>query len=135
MDRMGRVEGVGLDPLTGTRDASKPLLGKLLAVPAYKARYLGLVPDIATRWLDWSKLGPIAEQHHGLIADEVKADTRKLESFAAFESSLKGGNGASDDNDDRRRERISIRQFCEQRRAYLLGLPAVASAELPAKAK
>ena len=37
------------------------------------------------KWLDWNKLGPIAEQYHKLIEADVKADTRKLESYEDFE--------------------------------------------------
>ena len=29
------------------------------------------------KWLDWKHLGPLAMQYQALIADEVKADTRK----------------------------------------------------------
>ncbi|HMJ92158.1 MAG TPA: CotH kinase family protein, partial [Candidatus Acidoferrum sp.] len=75
-----RVNGVELDPLAMANDAEKPLISKLLAVPALRERYLGNVRDIADKWLDWNRLGPIAEQYHSLIAEHVKADTRKLSS-------------------------------------------------------
>ena len=72
--------------------------------------------DIAEKWLDWNKLGPIAEQYHKLIEADVKADTRKLESYEDFEKSLtenvrSGGFG---------RQTISLKNFAEQRRAYIL---------------
>jgi hypothetical protein len=38
---------------------SKPLRSKLLAVPALRAKYLALVRDIADRWLDWNRIGPL----------------------------------------------------------------------------
>src|SRR5262249_3481283 len=85
-----RVNGVELDPLVAANDADKPLLSKLLAVPALRARYLGYERDIAAKWLDWGKLGPLARQYTALIADDVKADTRKLYSADAF---LKGVEG------------------------------------------
>jgi hypothetical protein len=75
---------VELDPLVNANDANKPLISKLLAVPSLRARYLGFVRDIAATWLDWKKLGPIAQEHHSLIAAEVKADTRKLDSTEDF---------------------------------------------------
>jgi len=116
---MLRVEGVKLDPLVAANDANKPLISKLLAVPSLRARYLSYVRDIAEKWLDWNKLGPIAQQYHSLISADVKADTRKLDSFEDFEKSLasdsqagefRGPGGGS----------ISLRNFADQRRAYLL---------------
>jgi spore coat protein CotH len=96
-----------LDPLIGLDDASKPLRSKLLAVPALRQRYLSYVRDIAERWLDWKTLGPRVAQYQALIADDVKADTRKLYSFEAFQ------------NDVAESER-SLKAFVEKRRAYLL---------------
>jgi len=112
-----RAQGVALDPLVAAKDETKPLISKLLAVPSLRTRYLGYVRDIAEKWLDWKKLGPIAQQHHDLIAAEVKADTRKLSSYEAFEKSLTkdtpGGEGFG-------RGSISLKNFADQRRAYLL---------------
>ena len=117
-----RINGVELDPLIAANDAGKPLLSKLLAVPSLRSRYLGYVRDMADRWLDWKKLGPVALQHHSLIADAVKADTRKLYSTDAFLRGVtedtpteegQGGPGGS-------RSTISLKHFAEQRRAYLL---------------
>ena len=95
------------------------MLSKLLAVPALRERYLGYVRDIANKWLDWQRLGPLATHYHSLIANEVKADTRKLDSTADFERSLTedipgrgrgpGGGGT-----------IGLKNFADQRRAYLL---------------
>jgi hypothetical protein len=115
MGRRGRGFGFGgpggggpdLDPLIGLNDPGKPLRSKLLAVPALRARYMGYVRDIAERWLDWKKLGPLAKSYQALIADEVRLDTRKLYSTEAFETGLEGGEG-------------SLRQFVEQRRDFLL---------------
>jgi spore coat protein CotH len=105
------VDGVKLDPLVAANDANKPLLSKLLAAPALKRRYLGYMHDIATHWLDWQKLGPIAERYQALIDAEVKKDTRKLESYEEFQKSVSG------QLDGRR---ISLKDFADQRRAYLL---------------
>jgi hypothetical protein len=96
-----------LDPLIGLDDASKPLRSKLLAVPALRERYLSYVRDIAQRWLDWSTLGPRVAQYQALIAGDVKADTRKLYSFEAFQNDVAGS------------ER-SLKAFVEKRRAFLL---------------
>ena len=124
------MRGVELDPLIGVKDAKKPLLSKLLAVPALRERYLGYVKDIAEKWLDWKRLGPIAKQYHTLIGEEARLDTRKLASTAAFEKSLDGGPEEGADERPRQRE-ISLKTFAEKRRAYLLALPAIQA--LPAK--
>ena len=109
--RGGRGFGPGggpdVDPLVGLNDTSKPLRSKLLAVPALRARYIAHVRDIAERWLDWKKLGPLAKSYQAVIADEVKLDTRKLYSSEAFESGLDGGED-------------SLRRFVEARREFLL---------------
>ena len=108
-----------LDPLVAANDASKPLSSKLLAVPALRTRYLGYVRDIAEKWLDWEKLGPIAKAHQALIADEVKADTRKLDSTENFTKALTedlAGTGGGPG----RGGSIGLKNFADQRRAYLL---------------
>ena len=92
--------GPELDPLVGLDDPAKPLRSKLLAVPALRAKYLGYVKDIATMWLDWKALGPIATNAQRLIAADVAVDTRKLDEFQPADQALKS--------------------FVEKRRAYLL---------------
>ena len=98
---------VAADPLVGIDDASKPLRSKLLAVPALRARYLSYVREIAERWLDWQTLEPVARSHHALIADAVRADTKKLYTFQAFESGVSEGNE-------------SLKSFVIRSRAFLL---------------
>ena len=95
--------GTSLDPLTGANDSRHPLMSKLLAVPGLKTRYLEIIRDIAQKWLDWERLGPIARRYQALIAADVKADTKKLDTFEAFENGLK-----------------SLENFVTARRAYLL---------------
>ena len=112
------MQGVELDPLTGADDPNKPLLSKLLAVPALKAHYLGYVREIAERWLDWKKIGPLAEQYQSLIAADVKTDTHKLDSFEAFTKGVK--EDTEEEGFRGPRQRISLKSFVEQRRAYLL---------------
>ena len=93
-----------LDPLVGLDDTTKPLRSKLLAVPALRERYLSYVRDIAQKHLDWKTLGPRVEGYQALIAEDVKADTRKLYSFEAFTAGIDGS------------ER-SLKTFVEKRRA------------------
>lgn len=92
-----------LDPLIGLDDATKPLRSKLLAVPALRAKYLAYCRQIATKWLDWKTLGPIVSQAHALIAADVKADTRKLNSYEEFEASAQ-----------------DLKTFADTRRALIL---------------
>lgn len=106
MGSMGQGPGgasTDLDPLVAARDPSKPLISRLLAVPELRTKYLTHVREIATRWLDWSVLGPVVERHRALIEAEVRQDTRKLTSTEAFEASVQG-----------------LRQFAEARRKFLL---------------
>ncbi len=134
----GGQGGVTLDPLVAEKDANKPLLSKLLAVPAYRARYLALVGEIAEQWLDWEKLGPVAKEYQAVIADAVAADTRKLSTTQAFRDSLEGAAGAPEaaaavEGPGPRgpgggRATISLKAFAEQRRAYLLSHPAIKAA-------
>jgi len=98
-----RMGGADLDPLVGLEDPSKPLRSKLLAVPALRARYMTYVKQIATKWLDWNTLGPIAQKYQTLIAADVKTDTRKLDTFEAFQTGLE-----------------TLKAFAATRRAYLL---------------
>jgi len=98
---------VELDPLVGLDDVSKPLRSRLLAVPALRARYLGYVKEIAEKWLDWRVLEPLVRQYQGLIAEEVKLDTKKLYTFEAFQAGVSTGPE-------------SLKSFVDRRRAFLL---------------
>lgn len=70
------------------KDPRKPLLGKLLAVPALRNRYLRYVRQITEEWLDWKNVQPLVAQYRGLIDAEVKSDTRKLMPYEAFVAGL-----------------------------------------------
>ncbi|RYG36015.1 spore coat protein CotH [bacterium] len=123
-----------LDPMVGAKDERKPLISKLLAVPQYKAAYLRYVGEIATKWLDWKRVQPIVAGYDSLIGAEVKIDTRKLESYDAYLAGTgltaiaatpvegRGPGGRAP----------SLKAFVEERRKYLLGLPAVKTALAPA---
>jgi hypothetical protein len=130
--------GIRLDPLTGAEDPAKPLLHKLLAVPALRARYLAYVRAIAERWLEWKKIEGLATTWQELIAADVKADPHKLGPYEAFAGGLtedvvdvgprpRGpGGGFGPPGSERRGPRggpprtISLKRFVEERRAYLL---------------
>jgi spore coat protein CotH len=134
--------GVELDPFTGSQDSNKPLLTRLMAVPALRQRYLGYLREIAERSLDWSVMGPKIAAYQSSIGDFVKEDTHGLSTYQAFlagvglaapaaappaqavaEFALDGGfrgRGGPGGN-----ARLSLREFFDQRRAYLLEHPAI----------
>jgi hypothetical protein len=88
-------------------------------VPALRERYLGYVGDIAEKWLDWNRLGPMVERYRALIEVDVVRDTRKLTTTDAF----RGAFGAAGDSTP-----STLRGFAARRRAALLGHPAVRAA-------
>jgi hypothetical protein len=87
-----------------------------LANENLKHRYLQFVRTIAEQYLDWEYLGSRVAAARGLIADEVKADTRKLMSNDAFERAVDDSHG-------------SLREFSEKRRTFLLDFPAIKKIE------
>mgnify|MGYP003628808899 CR=1 FL=1 len=117
-----QIKGVELAPLIAAKDESKLLLYKLLAFDEWREHYLGYVRDVAATWLDWEKLGSIATDLHTLIAEDVKAGTRKLASTEAFLASLSSDKQAAEDavGDRRQSSSISLKKFAADRRAYLL---------------
>ncbi|HKB03135.1 MAG TPA: CotH kinase family protein, partial [Gemmataceae bacterium] len=96
-------------------DVRKPLRSKVLAVPSLKAKYLAMVRRIADEDLDWKNLGPVVAGYRKLIEKEVEADTRKLDSFEAFQRATADTATAV----GRGRE-MSLRAFSDGRRKYLI---------------
>ena len=114
----GGSSGAMLDPLVSVNDPTKPLRSKLLAVPALRAKYLGYVREIAEKWLDWRVLEPMVNQYRGILAEEMKVDTRKLYTVEAFQAGI----GPGPD---------TLREFVDRRRAYLLKIATPAPAAPP----
>ena len=120
-------DGVNLAPFEGANDPEKALLNKLLAVPALRARYLGYMREITEKWLDWKKLQPIFADYQSVIAEGIRADTRKILTTNAFlksvtEDGVEPGFGPTG------APKLSLKNFAEKRRAYLLSLPEVKNA-------
>jgi len=112
------ARGPDLDPFIGSDDPTKVLLNRLVQVPALRAKYLGYLKDIATKWLDWKRLGPIALKYQAMIDADVKADTRKLASYEAFQTLV--------EKDIETPARImSLKTFADQRREFLLAYPGI----------
>ena len=110
------------DPLVGLDDLNKALRSRLLAVPSLRRRYLAYVGDIADKWLDWKRLGPLVEKYQTLIAADVARDTRKLDSTEAFTTGVYGPGG------DAPPSASTIKGFADLRRAALLVHPEVVKA-------
>ena len=110
------------DPLAAMDDPNKALRHKLLANPELRRRYLAYVGDIAEKWLDWRRLGPLVERYAKLIGAAVAADTRKHEETATFRAGIYGRTV------DTPAPATSIKGFAEQRRAFLLAHPEVMKA-------
>lgn len=98
--------GASLNPLISQNDANKPIISKVLAVPALRAKYVGFVKEIAQKSLDWNSLGRVVKQYRDLIAADVERETHKLFSTEAF---------LRDTADDG-----TLRTFIGQRREFLL---------------
>ena len=114
--------GAQPDPLVALDDTNKALRHKLLAVPALRDRYLTYVGEIADKWLDWERLGPLVERYRALIADDVARDTRKLDTTEAFQTGVYGLPDGSP------LTASTIKGFAELRRAALLSHPEILSA-------
>ncbi len=116
--RGGAARGTELDPFIGSEDPNKVLLSRLVAVPALRARYLQYVKEMATTWLDWQRLGPLALKYQALIDPDVKIDTRKLDSYDAFRALVERDFEAVTARGPV--TRMSLKTFADQRRAFLL---------------
>ncbi|MEY2715132.1 MAG: hypothetical protein RIT24_1475, partial [Planctomycetota bacterium] len=109
-----------LDPLVGMDDKTKPLRSKLLAVPAFREKYLGFVKQLAAE-MSWEKMGPLVAQYRAVIAPLVAQDTRKPYPTETFE------------RDTSPEPTGTLRQFFEKRSKYLLEYKPKAPAAAPAK--
>ncbi|MCW1886975.1 CotH kinase family protein [Luteolibacter flavescens] len=120
--------GLKLDPLTGLDDAKKPLRSKLLAVPAFRERYLANIHTLAEKDLDWKNLGTVVARYRELAGKEVAADTRKTSTTEAFENLTSDSPGETEAPRGFGHGGMPLKSFADQRREYLLSLPATAAA-------
>lgn len=104
--------GTSLDPFVFATDATRDLadrpLARLLDNPRLRARYAAHVRTITKDWIDWKQLGPVYDKLTAMIDADVKADTRKLYSYAQFASGGGGTRGAP-----------TIEEFIANRGEYL----------------
>ena len=106
-----------LDPLNGLDDDNKPLIRKLLTVPALRIRYLDYVREITENWLTWEKLGPVARQYHDLIATGVEKESHKANSYAHFVQEFDQETAAGGRDGD---AAANLKSFITERHRYLL---------------
>ena len=78
------TEGQMLSPVSQEHDTMRPVIGRLLAIPHLRARYLAHIRTIANEWLDWDVLQPIIAEYQSLVDAEVKADDKKLYSLTKY---------------------------------------------------
>lgn len=122
-NRNGR-DPLALDPLIGLDNPDRPLRSRLLQVPELRRRYLRYVAQIAREDLDWNQLGAIVSEVRTRIEPLVQLDSRKLSSFADFQSTTQDAAVTAGE----RRPIMTLRSFAEERRKYLLAHPEVQGA-------
>lgn len=105
--------GVDLDPLVAVDNPRMPLHSRLLAIPRLRERYLQFVKQIARESLNWQDERPFVIRQASLIADEVAADTRKLDTFEAFQQATGLAKSNSGDSG-------SLQEFFQKRSQFLL---------------
>lgn len=109
-----------LHPLTWAADPDRPLFTKLLAVPSFRARYVGYLEEISKTWLNWEKLGPVAKEAHQSIAREVERETHRTFSYARFVQELDQDTTESDLSAREMGEILNLKAFVAERCTYLL---------------
>ncbi len=123
------IKGVELDPLVGLEDPRKPLRSKILAVPAFRQKYLQNIHLLAKEDISWEKIGAQIATLRALIEKEVKDDTRKLEGYndfleatAAERRTTPAVDSGNNPGGQMRRgpTPIPLREFAEKRSRYLL---------------
>ena len=108
-----------LTPLRGAGVKNRPLLAKLLAVPALRDRYLVAMYELTEKWLQWSVLGPLAQEYRNRITAEVKQETHAPTSYARFVQQLDQDAALAGGSEDA----TSLKTFVTTRHAYLLEDP------------
>ena len=117
--RFGGSGGHELNPLVGLDSQRMPLRSRILAVPAYRQKYLHYLRALAEVSLRSERLAPVIAKYRALLADEVAADTRKLSSLDAFLAATAPLADSTPANGP------SLLQFMERRRDFLLAHDAI----------
>lgn len=145
----GNQNPFSLDPFIGLDNSDRPLRSRLLQVPQYRQRYIELLKQIAEEDLDWSNLEPVVAQLRDSVAEFVRLDSRKLSRTEDFFAStgeqqtaeVQATERASEENNNPRREvrggrgglPVTLKQFAQQRREYLLSHPEIVGQKTESK--
>jgi len=89
-----------------------PLRSKILAVPAYRQKYLQYVRTIAEFKMKSETIGPVIQQYRNLLLEDMKVDTRSATSFDAFNSMTSAASGEEPAS--------GLYKFMKDRSAFLL---------------
>jgi len=108
-----------LEVLAGMDDPRRALLNKLFDAPGLRWRYLGYLHDVAQRWLAWDRVGEIAKRYQALLADEVRRDTHKPDSYEHFVQRI------DQDETDADNDEPSLKKIVTDRQRYVLDDEAV----------
>ncbi|WP_415910289.1 hypothetical protein [Oleiharenicola sp. Vm1] len=108
-----------LEVLAGMDDPRRALLNKLFDAPGLRWRYLGYLHDVAQRWLAWDRVGEIAKRYQALLADEVRRDTHKPDSYEHFVQHI------DQDETDADNDEPSLKKIVTDRQRYVLDDEAV----------
>lgn len=90
-------------PFYNANKVNYPLLNKLLAVPAFRQRYLAHLRTIINDSFDETKVNALIDQYNTLIKDLVFADPKKTTTNSAYTSGV-----------------TALKNFIKDRKAYLL---------------
>ncbi len=77
-----------LDPYYFSNLTGRPLLNKVLQVPAFKERYLAYYRRALTDIYRWDVLGAKIAQYQKLVDPELRKDTKKLYSMTQFKDNV-----------------------------------------------
>ena len=77
--------------------------------------------EVADKGLDWQTLGPVVAGYRERGQEWVKVDSRKLSSNESYEA------GTDSQASNQGRE-MSLKQFAEQRRTFLMSHPEILKA-------
>ncbi|MHC4515320.1 MAG: CotH kinase family protein [Planctomycetota bacterium] len=103
---------------SGPKAVPRPLQSKLLAVPAWRSRYIAHCREIS-RWLDWTTLKPVIDRFQGVVAKAAANDPKRLYPHSHFTSNLTSSSVVT----QFKLTVYGIKPVVDGRKAYLATLP------------
>ncbi|MBN2492258.1 MAG: CotH kinase family protein [Planctomycetes bacterium] len=73
-----------LSPVHEEANPTRPLMARLMGVPAWRQLYLAHLRTVLAESFQWAAVGPLVARYQDLIRADVLADTKKLYSDAQF---------------------------------------------------